>query len=1093
NPTLYYSGDAALISGAPAQEYLFSFFRKITSLKNLQAGYFVVYDLHPDGSFSTEKVIYSIDKNGRLTKYPFSQKKIKSAQKHAKQKSVGFFDFIDDPQKQATLAEKVADYLKTERDETVKRYSLIDDLFLDSTGFRDEGYLQSWPYGSPSRLFVEERLDMFFRSYGRTNIHEHRTTTEESLILNTYLSTLRGLKYPVLGRQLEYVKEVYHRATSGYLDEQSFREKAIEDAYNVVPDLMESLEGEEPEIIYAKITSPEIYIQSLVDSLSHSDKEVRNNAVVMLGMLMETGDNYGIDVVDELLFLLEHESEISIKNQMIIALGRIGSSKAVSKIASYLANEQHRTSAALALGYIGDKDAIPLLLSTVHDPIDINDQKIIYAYAFALARMPYGSGTSAQEKEIQGILALFDKKFNYDLATLRQFDIHPDALMSYHPKLTMDQRRKLLFDHGIQGYDTIEYPNSFSGEDIVDDLLYKRAEVPLPVGKLPYGTSIIKDAVTTTPSGSVEIKLTDDELKVLGLKDKTTSQLELEFEKALDIDPVLEKRLTSEENCRAGSFLCTYTSASGVVEEDAEESVLTIVREGGYEEDATSKGRVTIHLPKTFFIRDPKVEFGLNDEETVVFRELETKLGSLLQSRYSGQNNGPFQYLIVLHGLTKQFNNPDGMYKILKANDFSDEEINLLFTELMSLPTFNENLRKQNSERLSTMPIKQLAGLVVYHFRLNNKSELYTMLTSSPFSREQFFTDHSVEPVSLYLEMKQPFISSITDFMMSSWYIPEGVREMTEFSPVSIVFARDDLRSTNTVSKLKMGGIYTISYLQDTTVYSLNDQSKVTATDRLREERVYYYGGQEFVTESGRKIPFSKIMHGQFVEKAPFFSRMFDTNNPKSVMSVFFGKVVLFLGMLITVIGLSLEIGSRFNTIFNVISDSVNNLSGYIVESIYPTVELKTETGLVIQFPSHFPNDVKGERLTDEEQSKALSLLQKVMAKYPRYFVEVHVDRIIVGKNIVLNGKPVGGFQNGREFYVSYDSLLDQSNIIYDVFDHELNHAVIREREASLYVQEDGSLVKDKWTHTNPDATESYLSSWPYGGYGGIFIDEQRH
>lgn len=119
-------------------------------------------------------------------------------------------------------------------------------------------------------------------------------------------------------------------------------------------------------------------LQTLIEALHHSDKNVRGKAAVSIGNL---GDVEGLKV---LLQTLGNETDLYVREDITWALVRMGDA-AVLPLIEYLgdSNPAARHHAAHTLGKIADARAVDALISALQD----DDSTVIAKAAFALGQI----------------------------------------------------------------------------------------------------------------------------------------------------------------------------------------------------------------------------------------------------------------------------------------------------------------------------------------------------------------------------------------------------------------------------------------------------------------------------------------------------------------------------------------------------------------------------------------------------------------------------------------------------------------------------------------------------------------------------------
>ncbi|MBI3032388.1 HEAT repeat domain-containing protein [Candidatus Woesearchaeota archaeon] len=227
--------------------------------------------------------------------------------------------------------------------------------------------------------------------------------------------------------------------------------------------------------------------------------------------------------------------------------------------------------------------------------------------------------------------------------------------------------------------------------------------------------------------------------------------------------------------------------------------------------------------------------------------------------------------------------------------------------------------------------------------------------------------------------------------------------------------------------QLRFGDRFYVGYVDQSEILPEGAETAVTSIVYAKTWMTYY-GGTDFVDDNGNKIPLSKIAYAEQYGRISLFKRIFSKYNPYAVI-LKIGLVALsVLGVLIIWIIAAprrIDLPSSKTAVVDV--------------------------SVTVDSPSSLADNVIGGQLTQDEFEKALDYLQKRFKAYPRGFLSVHLKNIKLLKNIRLNGQSAGGFQSGDTFYVDYNSLFTDNNIIYSVLDHELSHAVVRERLAMLY------------------------------------------
>jgi HEAT repeat protein len=125
--------------------------------------------------------------------------------------------------------------------------------------------------------------------------------------------------------------------------------------------LLESLKDEDPQVrslsAYAlgRIEDPRA-LKPLIEALEDPEPEVRKNSAVALGDLNST------EAVGPLLKLLNNETNDDVRSGVIYSLGSIGDPKAASSIIKFFGDEELGSSAATAVGELGDEETVKKLL-----------------------------------------------------------------------------------------------------------------------------------------------------------------------------------------------------------------------------------------------------------------------------------------------------------------------------------------------------------------------------------------------------------------------------------------------------------------------------------------------------------------------------------------------------------------------------------------------------------------------------------------------------------------------------------------------------------------------------------------------------------
>ena len=128
---------------------------------------------------------------------------------------------------------------------------------------------------------------------------------------------------------------------------------------SLIPLLQDTVKGVREEASIALTAMGEAAIPALIESLMHQDWSVRLHAVESLGKTKSR------KAVEPLLSVLAHDGDSAVREDTIRALGAIGDPQAVEALLIVMKEPGLRTVAVEALGRIGDRRVVPMLIEVV--------------------------------------------------------------------------------------------------------------------------------------------------------------------------------------------------------------------------------------------------------------------------------------------------------------------------------------------------------------------------------------------------------------------------------------------------------------------------------------------------------------------------------------------------------------------------------------------------------------------------------------------------------------------------------------------------------------------------------------------------------